>query len=200
MKYVLLKFIASLILLAITLQGHASTLESATYMAQVQVHMDKSAVAACGVVLNGFENKTTGSVYVFNGSVMVSVQGAGIVKGRISQIDTATLFSKNFRLSDLKPLAASDIWLKAKNSKATSPIQRVQKSEDTGYVLYISDSTANILTAILTEEEFQIGFQVTGKNYGNVMYGKAHIRDDEKAQLQQCLVELLSQMDTPKGK
>lgn len=195
-----LKKFFSIFLIFSAAQSNASTLEAATIGAQVQVLMDQGTVSACGATLFGAENKTSGSVFVFNGSVMVGLNGLGMVKARISQVSANKLHSSNFNLGDLRSLAASDIWLKAKNTPATRPLQGVQKSPDAGYSIYSSDSTAQILNAILEEQVFQIGFQVTGQNKGNIMYGKASIRKDERDQLLQCLQELIAHMSKNESK
>lgn len=195
-----LKHARLLLLLGLVAKGNASVLEAATFGAKVQIQMKKSEVAACGAVIFGLENKTTGLAYSFNGSVLLMANGAGLVKARISQIEAGKIFSKSFKLGDLKTLPAKDIWLKANNSKATSPLQGVQESEDVGYSIYQSESTENILKAILIGDEFQIGFHVDGKNSGNVMFGKANMSEEEKFQLAQCIKELITQMDNSSNK
>ncbi len=169
----------------------AYILESAAFGAKAQIMMAGGNVSACGVVLFGHENNNNKDfVNIFNGSVIFSKTGTGLVKYRVSRVDQKKLNSANFSLKDLAPVRVKNLWIKSKNSTATRPISSVAESDNEGYFLYSSKNTDDVLLSILLGEEIQIGIDFFGNEIGKILYGIADISEGDRNQVLQCMKEL----------
>ena len=174
----------------------SATLDEAIFRAKVQTDLKEGVVSACGVELMGVETAQTGTLNVFNGSIMFFDNLSCLVKARISTVDTKIFYSKDFNFNrDAKILETNEIWIKSKNQKPTKPIGKVAQSEDKGYILYITDNTLPILLSIMSDEEIQVGYQPLKIKHQKIMFGKARITDSELVQLAQCFKELRKSME-----
>ena len=170
----------------------AYILEPAAFGAQAQIMMNSGNVSGCGLLLFGHENNNNkGFVNIFNGSVIFSKTGTGLVKYRISRIDQKKLNSPNFSLKDLAPVRVKNLWIKSKNSTATRPISSVAESDNEGYFLYASKNTDDVLLSILIGEEIQIGLDFFGNDISKILYSKVDIPEGDKNQILQCMQELI---------
>lgn len=170
----------------------AGSLLPAMLGGQVQQFTESGNVTGCGVTFYGTEKTQAGPALVFNGSAVLFKTGLGLVKGRISEVDSKILYSNKFNLRDLNPLPTTSIWLKAPSSPATVPAGPVKDAEDKGYIIYGAkfDSVFPVIRSVLTGESIQMGFKVATKKSEQVLFGVVEISEEEQEQLRLCIGEL----------
>lgn len=194
-KYILNLAIAAMAVIHST-NATAASLLDAIFFGQAQQQTTNGEIVSCGVIISAVEtlsSKPVGRSLIFNGSLMVYGPKGGLVKGRVSDIDSKSIASGKLDLGLLKPLPSERFWMKAPNVAATEPNAgtEITLSEDPGYKLYSSsfDSTWGVIRAILDKTPVQIGFKVKGRNVEQVMFGEVQMTDGQRSQLEQCLGE-----------
>lgn len=184
------------LLLVRAVGANAAMLLEATVIGQSQQQTQSGAVIACGVTIAAIEatpGPPTGRSLIFNGSVMIYSPNGGVVKGRVSDMDSKAIASGNLDFSKIKVLPSENFWIKAPNAIATESRTGtdVSNSEDPGYKYYLSsfESIWSVIQAVLEKRPIQVGFKVKGRTVERVLFGELQMTDAQRGQLDQCLAE-----------
>lgn len=184
------------IVLACNVGANAAMMLEATVIGQSQQQTQAGAVIACGITIAAIEvtpGQPTGRSLIFNGSLMIYSPNGGVVKGRVSDMDSKAIAAGNFDFSRIKVLPSENFWIKAPNAPATEPRtgSDVSNSEDPGYKYYLSDfdSIWSVIQAVLEKRPIQVGFKLKGRTAEQVLFGELQMTDAQRGQLDQCLAE-----------
>ena len=161
-------------------------------------NMDKGTYVACGITVRAWQELSEPvpqEIFVLNGSINVNVQDEvlGSAKAIVSGIKTRELVASNGKKHpDPKPL--DSFWYKAPNSPATLPLNgKIMDGDGVGSRIYITsaESATGMISAIVDEKAIQFGFRLQGDSQDTVYFGPVSMKEDEKAQVLQCLSELM---------
>lgn len=168
---------------------------------QVQQQSKNNEIDACGVTVSAMEVRTgppSGTLLIFNGSIMIYGPEGGLVKGRASELDARLMATGKYDLSTLKPLRTISTWMKAPAKPLTAPIAGtgVKDAEDRGYRIYASDFDAvfGVITAVIERQVIQIGMKTQGTT-DRILFGKVELSDAEHEQLLACMREWSATMN-----
>ncbi len=172
---------------------------------RVQQDIRNGEVSSCGVVLavtESVQGVPSGKLLMFNGSFSLG-EGAGLVKGRASEIDVKSLLSGRASLEALKPLETTNVWMKAPGAPATTPIkgQSIRKSDDPGYLIYLTDLTSviELTKAVRSNQQIQIGMRIKSRDFDQALFGTVQMTEAQTQQFDQCINEWVNRMTTKYG-
>jgi hypothetical protein len=114
------------------------------------------------------------------------------MKGGASQIGMS-----GERPNARKVLPITAFWLKAAGGKATVPVQgKVMPANDPGYLIYGADFSlvTELMGAVLDGQQLSLSMHIKGEPVERIYIGVASLDEAEKAQTQQCMVELATRM------
>lgn len=186
----------AVVLLAAWLCGtaYAGTVYQSAIVVSPQMQMREAEVDGCGFQLKSLPTNLAGE----KGAVMLDVSlnlysgfYAGM-KGGASQIGMT-----GGSPSNRKALPISSFWLKAEGTKATIPRNgKVMPADDPGYLLYVSDfgRVADLFYAVLEGKQLSLGVHIKGETVERIYVGVPSMQDVERAQSNQCMVELLERV------
>lgn len=175
------------------LECHAGTVADALLSGQVQQFMDDGQVTGCGVTLSAVETSAgvNQTAHVFHGSISVMGLTGGLVKGRVSTIPGKKLLAGD--ASALATQAAQMVWVKAPGAAATAllPGQKMNPSEDRGYIIYVASLPPLVKAMIAIQEgkPIQIGMRTAKVDYDVILAGVVEMSPAQQQQLAQCLGE-----------
>lgn len=174
----------------------AGTLLEGKLAGMVQQFTNNGETSGCGVGISAVELPTgnpSGQLLIFNGSFSIQGPLGGIVKGRASEMPAKIAASGKATLKDVQSRETANIWMKAPGVPATSPIKNgeVEKSEDAGYLVYVSDfeSVMGLVKAVMARQSIQVGMRIKGQNYDRGLFGVVKLSDAEANQFEQCIGE-----------
>ena len=186
------KFIG-LIILAFSLSANAGNVVNAVFKTQVLISQSNGKVDGCGVRYVGVQEITLNNqvVRVVDGSFNVYSPGIGLTKAGMSTINSNDVI-KGGRASistDIK-----SYWMRRVGGSVNQTLNgKFSKSTDTkGFLLQAitEDSALDLLQAVNSEKEFQIGVTQLKDNGEWIFAGKLTMGEVDYGRLQDCLKTL----------
>jgi hypothetical protein len=176
--------------------ANAGTVYQAAIVVSPQMQMREGEVHGCGFQLKSLPKNVWGekAAVMLDVSLNLYSDFYGGMKGGALQIGLTGATRGN-----RKTLPISNFWLKAEGQKATTPIDgKVMPANDFGYMLYLSDfpHVADLFYAVLEGKEVSLGVHVKSESVERIYVGVPSMEDAEKAQSNQCMVELLERVES----
>ena len=177
--------------------GFAGMVEQIELIAQPLVNVKQGDITGCGYRLIG--SKINTSVGKKSNAIDLSfnlyIEGVAAVKGGLLEFDVKSLQENK----SPKPIAIKNFWVKSKGAKATHPInnQIIKSQSPVGYLLYTTEveNVVPLFGAVYSREQVMIGYRHANEDFDRVFNGVITLTAAEEGQIQDCVNELLSNMD-----
>ena len=192
-----LKSLLTLLFFSVGNYSFAGMVEQMDFVAQPVVNVRQGSISGCGYRLIGSKANTQAGAKYFaiDLSFNLYVEGVAAVKGGLLEFDVKSLQENK----PPKPLSIRGFWIKTKGAKATNPINnKITRSESPrGYLLYTTDveNVIPLFGAVYAGEQVMIGYTRAGEDFDRVFNGFVTLQVSEVKQIQDCVTELLSNMD-----
>lgn len=196
MKKSLLKVSCLTLLSMLSLQAFCGALVNVNYETDVQFFQTKGEITGCGIGFVGVEDvgKQSQQVRLVSGSMVLSSNSVGVVG--ITKVGVATFKydPSKPQQSDAPRSQVTDYWMRRTGGKVVTSMNRkvTQSAESKNSILQVisADDFADLLKAINSDYEFQIG--VSAKNEKNelIYAGKLKVNDKDLKRLEDCLSNL----------
>lgn len=179
-----------LIFVAFSLSANAGNVVTTMFKTQVLISQGNGKVNGCGVRFVGIQEITLNNqvVRVVDGSFNVYSEGIGITKAGMSTTNSNDVIQGN------RSSISTDIksyWMRRAGGSVNQSVDgKFSKSTDTkGFLIQAitADSFLNLLQAVNSDKEFQIGVTQQKGNGEWVFAGKLTMEDVDSRRLQDCL-------------
>ena len=191
------KNLLPLMLFSVGSYGFAGMVEQIDFIAQPLVNVKQGDITGCGYRLIGSKINTSGGKKsnAIDLSFNLYIEGVAAVKGGLLEFDVKSLQENK----SPQPIAIKNFWVKSKGAKATNPInnQIIKSQSPVGYMLYTTEveNVVPLFGAVYAREQVMIGYRRANEDFDRVFNGSITLTDAEEKQIQDCVVELLSNME-----
>jgi hypothetical protein len=188
-----MKKFLGLIIVAFSLSANAGNVVTTMFKTQVLISQGNGKVNGCGVRFVGIQEITLNNqvVRVVDGSFNVYSEGIGITKAGMSTTNSNDVIQGN------RSSISTDIksyWMRRVGGSVNQSVDgKFSKSTDTkGFLIQAitADSFLNLLQAVNSDKEFQIGVTQLKDNGEWVFAGKLTMGEVDLGRLQDCLKTL----------
>lgn len=177
--------------------ANAQNIIEAPLIGQPLVYMNAGKLSGCGIRLMIVDTPPSphekARVPVWDLSFNLYLPGRAIVK--IGSYDVSVSDIKSGKMREKLAITAAPAggWLKAPDSDATVPLDKIQKSDDPGFILYSADASVvmALFNAQMKRAPILVGTRRVGANTDRVFSGTVELSDAEQSQSVQCMKELL---------
>lgn len=175
--------------------ANAGTVYQAAIVVSPQMQMREGEVDGCGFQFKSLPTNLAGEKFPVMLDVSLNLYSgfyAGM-KGGALQIGMT-----GGTPASRKVVPISNFWLKVVGQKATTPREgKTMPANDPGYLLYPSDfgHAADLFYAVLEGKQLSLGVHVKGESVERIYVGVPSMEDAERAQSNQCMVELLERVN-----
>lgn len=185
-----MKKFLGLIIVAFSLSANAGNVVTTMFKTQVLISQGNGKVNGCGVRFVGIQEITLNNqvVRVVDGSFNVYSEGIGITKAGMSTTNSNDVIQGNRSSTST---GIKSYWMRRVGGSVNQSIDgKFSNSTDTkGFLIQAitADSFLNLLQAVNSDKEFQIGVTQLKDNGEWVFAGKLTMEDVDSRRLQDCL-------------